>query len=110
MSDSSSVSSVTLHSVCKRYGEHVQALDDVSLSIEKGQFVALMGPSGCGKSTLLNLVGGIEKPSAGRIIVGDCEVSLCNDRELTALRLQHIGFIFQFFNLLSGLTVRENVE
>lgn len=101
---------VTLSDVSKIYGQHqVHAVADVSLEIKPGEFVALMGPSGCGKSTLLNLIGAIDKPSAGSIRVSDVEIGAQSDDELTRLRANKIGYIFQFFNLLSTLTVEENV-
>ncbi len=85
------------------------ALSDLSLTIDKAEFVALMGPSGCGKSTLLNLIAGIDKPSAGRIFIADSETTGMNDEQLTRFRRDKIGFVFQFFNLLSTLTAQENV-
>jgi putative ABC transport system ATP-binding protein len=87
----------------------VHALDEVSLSIEGGAFAVLMGPSGSGKSTLLNLAGAVDRPSAGRLLLGPHETSTLNESQLSALRRDHIGFVFQFFNLIPGLSVRENV-
>lgn len=102
---------VVFDQVSKIYGDHqVRALADLNLSIEAGQFVAIMGPSGCGKSTLLNLVGGIDKPSSGTVSLGGQVISLLPDEELTLLRRNKVGFVFQFFNLLSTLTVEENVS
>ena len=100
-----------IENLSKQYAEHkVMALSELTLSIEKAEFVALMGPSGCGKSTLLNLIAGIDKPSSGRIIIADSETTKLNDDELTRFRRDKIGFVFQFFNLLSTLTAVENVS
>src|SRR5579864_2136685 len=87
-----------------------QALDQVSLEIGDGEFVAIMGPSGCGKSTLLNLLGLLDSPTAGAYWFFGEEVSRRSERELTRLRREHIGFVFQSFNLIDDLTVAENVE
>lgn len=97
-------------SVSKTYGDHhVNAVKDVSLNFQSGEFVALMGPSGCGKSTLLNLMGGIDRPTAGSVLFEDKDLAKLSDEHVTKIRGTRIGFIFQFFNLLSTLTVRENV-
>jgi putative ABC transport system ATP-binding protein len=87
----------------------VQVLDDVSLDIVSGDFAVLMGASGSGKSTLLNLIGAVDKPTAGRIFLDDTETSLLDERRLTMLRRTSIGYVFQFFNLIPTLNVRENV-
>jgi len=87
----------------------VRALDGVDLTIEEGEMVAIMGPSGSGKSTLLHVVGALESPTSGTIAVGGLRYDGLNDRELTELRRDHIGFVFQFFNLLPSLTAEENV-
>ncbi|MFQ5692906.1 MAG: ABC transporter ATP-binding protein [Nitrospinota bacterium] len=87
----------------------VTVLRDVDLSVAPGEFVALMGPSGCGKSTLLNLVAGIDRPSAGRVLVGGFCVSSLPDRDLTLLRREVVGVVYQFFHLLPTLTAAENV-
>jgi putative ABC transport system ATP-binding protein len=86
------------------------ALDDVSLAIREGEFVAVMGPSGCGKSTLLNIIAMIDTPTSGRYVLGDMEVSSYSERRLVELRKRNIGFIFQSFNLIDDLSVYENVE
>jgi putative ABC transport system ATP-binding protein len=87
----------------------VRALRGVDLRVDAGEFVALMGPSGCGKSTLLNLVAGLDTPDEGEISVAGKRVTGCGDDDLARLRRQHIGLVFQFFNLLEGMTVLENV-
>jgi len=87
----------------------VRALRGVDLRVDGGEFVALMGPSGCGKSTLLNLVAGLDTPDDGEISVAGRQVTGCSDDDLARLRRQHIGLVFQFFNLLEGMTVLENV-
>ena len=86
------------------------ALDGVSFTINKGEFVVILGPSGAGKSTLLNLLGGMDKVTSGEIKVGDNIVSKMSDEELTDYRAENVGFIFQFYNILPTLTVLENVE
>jgi putative ABC transport system ATP-binding protein len=86
------------------------ALDDVTIEIKQGEFVAIMGPSGCGKSTLLNLVGLLDNPSDGRYYFLDQEVSRYSERQRANLRKANIGFVFQSFNLIDELTVFENVE
>jgi putative ABC transport system ATP-binding protein len=87
----------------------VRALRGVDLTVDQGEFVALMGPSGCGKSTLLNLIAGLDTADEGRITVADEEVTGRTEDDLARLRRRHIGIIFQFFNLLEGMTVLENV-
>ena len=87
----------------------VTALAGVSFSVERGDFVALMGPSGCGKSTLLHLCGAMDRPSSGTITLGDRDLSSLGDDELTRVRREQVGFVFQFFNLLPTLTVGDNI-
>ncbi len=87
-----------------------EALKGVSLEINAGDFVAIMGHSGSGKSTLLHLVGGLDKPSAGSVVVGEKVLQTMNETALAKFRRAHIGFIFQFFNLIDNLTVQANVE
>jgi putative ABC transport system ATP-binding protein len=98
--------------VGRSYGEGesvVNALCDVSLSIPKGEFAAVMGPSGSGKSTLMHILAGLDIPTSGQVWVGDEEITEMDDDELTLLRRRSIGFIFQFFNLLPMLTAQQNV-
>jgi putative ABC transport system ATP-binding protein len=104
---------VSLQKVSKDYltdGQPVHALDNVSLEVSRGEFVALVGRSGCGKSTLLNLAGAMDFPTAGRVVIDGVETSTLNDAGLTTVRRERVGFIFQSFQLLHTLTVFENVE
>jgi putative ABC transport system ATP-binding protein len=87
----------------------IRALQDVSLDVAKGEFLALIGPSGSGKSTLLNLIGGLDRPDEGDIQIEGCSTRGLSEADWTLLRRERIGVIFQFFNLLPGLTARENV-
>ena len=87
----------------------VRALRDVSLEFTNGEFAAIMGPSGSGKSTLLHLLGALDKPTSGRVIVGGTELSGLSDRKLTLLRRKRMGFVFQFYNLIPTLSAEENV-
>lgn len=87
----------------------VTALKGVSFEAEAGDFIALMGPSGCGKSTLLHLVGGMDRPTRGRVVLDGLDVSSLGEEETARLRRRSIGFVFQFFNLLPTLTVAENI-
>lgn len=102
---------VQLENLTKVYGQGetaVSALKNVNLTINAGEFVAVMGPSGCGKSTLLHLVGGLDKPSDGKVLLNGQDVSQMGDTQLTEVRRRQIGFIFQFFNLIPVLTAVEN--
>jgi putative ABC transport system ATP-binding protein len=87
----------------------VAALRRVSLTLEAGEFVAVMGPSGCGKSTLLHICGAMDRPTSGSVRIGQQDLTTLDDAALTRLRRETIGFVFQFFNLLPMLTVRENI-
>lgn len=89
--------------------QDLPAIHDVSLEIPSGEFIALMGPSGCGKSTLLNLLGAMDKSTHGHIQVNGIRLDSLNDHDATLFRRTHLGFVFQFFNLLPTLTVRENI-
>jgi putative ABC transport system ATP-binding protein len=91
-------------------GVEVTALRDVSLTVEEGQYMAIMGPSGSGKSTLLNLIGCLDRPSSGHYILGGEDVSALSDSELSAVRGRRIGFVFQSFNLIPQLTALDNIE
>jgi putative ABC transport system ATP-binding protein len=104
---------ITLSSVSKRYRTtdlETTALNDVNIEIGKGEFVAIMGPSGCGKSTLLNIVGMIDSPTSGQYLLDGEDVARYGEDQLTDVRAQNVGFIFQNFNLIDDLTVEENVE
>lgn len=90
--------------------EEFKALDNIDLSINKGEFVVVLGPSGAGKSTLLNLIGGMDTPTSGSIKIDGEDISNYNENELSDYRAEKIGFIFQFYNLLPSLTVLENVN
>ena len=103
---------VSARDLTRRYGEGetaVDALRGVSLDVPKGQLTAVMGPSGSGKSTLMHILAGLDKPTSGEVTIAGTNISKLNDSDLTKLRRQHIGFIFQFFNLLPMLTAEENV-
>ncbi len=88
----------------------VHAVKDVNLSIEKKEFTAIVGPSGSGKTTLLNIVGGLDKPTNGKVIIDGVDLSTLSESKLVEYRLHHIGFVFQAYNLIPVLTARENVE
>jgi putative ABC transport system ATP-binding protein len=94
----------------RRGGQSVPVLTDINLEVAPGEFLALMGPSGSGKSTLLNLIAGIDKPSGGTLMVDGLDIASLSESELADWRAQHVGFIFQFYNLLPVLTAYENVE
>ena len=103
---------VAAHDVTRRYGvgdTAVDALRGVSLEVGRGKLTAVMGPSGSGKSTLMHILAGLDKPSSGTVSVSGTEITNLNDSDLTKLRRRHIGFVFQFFNLLPMLTAEENI-
>jgi len=104
---------VEIRNLVKSYtrgGETVPVLVDITLDIAHGDFVALMGPSGSGKSTLLNLIAGIDKPDAGTLLVDGLDITALGEADLANWRARHVGFIFQFYNLMPVLTAFENVE
>jgi putative ABC transport system ATP-binding protein len=103
---------VAARALTRRYGEGetaVEALRGVSLEVERGQLTAVMGPSGSGKSTLMHILAGLDRPTTGSVSIDGTEISNLKDTELTKLRREHVGFVFQFFNLLPMLTAEENV-
>jgi len=103
---------VQARDLVRRYGEGataVEALRGISLEVQAGELVAVMGPSGSGKSTLMHILAGLDKPTSGTVTIAGEEITSLDDRKLTLLRRRHIGFVFQFFNLLPMLTAEENV-
>jgi putative ABC transport system ATP-binding protein len=103
---------VSANDVTRRYGEGdtaVDALKGVDLDVGQGQLTAVMGPSGSGKSTLMHILAGLDKPTSGTVEISGIEITTLNDNDLTKLRRKHIGFVFQFFNLLPMLTAEENI-
>jgi putative ABC transport system ATP-binding protein len=103
---------VTAQKIARRYGEGdtaVDALQDVSLEVPRGQLTAVMGPSGSGKSTLMHILAGLDQPTSGSVEIDGIDITTLKDNELTKLRRKHIGFVFQFFNLLPMLTAEENI-
>ena len=88
----------------------IKAVDGINLKVEKGEFTAIVGPSGSGKTTLLNLIGGLDKPTSGEVYVDGQEIGKLSDNEMINFRMQHIGFVFQAYNLIPVLTAKENVE
>ncbi len=98
-----------VHKVYRQGANDVAALAGVSLDVADGEFVSIMGPSGSGKSTLLHLMGGLDQPSAGDVVIGETSIARMTDDEVTIFRRRKIGFVFQFFNLLPTLSAEENV-
>jgi len=101
---------VDVYKVYRVGGYEVQALRGVSLEVERGEFLSIMGPSGSGKSTLLHLIGCLDKPTSGKVIVKGVDTSKLSDRKLTEMRMMTIGFVFQHYHLIPTLTALENVE
>lgn len=98
--------------LCKTYGKGdtmVKALDNVSFSVEKGEFIAIVGPSGSGKSTLLHILGGVDVPKSGNVIIDKTDISQLNETALAIFRRRQIGLVYQFYNLIPILTVEENL-
>ena len=104
---------IKVNSVSKEYkmgNQTVKAANNLDFTIDQGELVVILGPSGSGKSTLLNLLGGLDKPTSGEIIIDDENITAFSDKELTRYRAKEIGFIFQFYNLIPNLTACENIE
>ena len=102
-----------LNQIKKSFGKgdnRIEVLKGIDLSVEKGEFCVLLGPSGSGKSTLLNILGGIDRADSGDILIGGERMADMNEKALTLYRRRHLGYIFQMYNLISNLTVRENIE
>jgi putative ABC transport system ATP-binding protein len=99
-----------IHKTFFRGGEKIDVLQGLAMTVARGEFLALMGPSGSGKSTLLNLIGGLDRPTAGSVTVDGVKISALSDGKLTAWRARHVGFVFQMYNLLPALTAERNVE
>ena len=101
-----------VENLCKIYDKgknEVKALDNISFSVNKGEFIAIIGPSGSGKSTLLHLLGGVDKPTSGKVFMNDQDVYVQNDEQLAIFRRRQVGLIYQFYNLIPILNVVENI-
>lgn len=101
-----------VENLCKTYGKgknEVKALDNISFSVNKGEFIAIIGPSGSGKSTLLHILGGVDKPTSGKVFMDDNDVYVQNDEQLAIFRRRQVGLIYQFYNLIPILNVAENM-
>jgi putative ABC transport system ATP-binding protein len=112
MTETTNGAVVAAHDVARRYGTGetaVDALRGVSLDVERGHLTAVMGPSGSGKSTLMHILAGLDRPTSGEVLVDGTSIGELGDSDLTKLRRRHIGFVFQFFNLLPMLTAEENI-
>ena len=104
---------IELRELCKEYRRDqikIPVLTDLSLSVEEGEFLALMGPSGSGKTTLLNLIAGLDRPTSGQVVVQGQDIARMSDATVTKWRSENVGFIFQLYNLIPVLTAVENVE
>jgi putative ABC transport system ATP-binding protein len=104
---------IVAEALCKEYslsGSPIRVLEDLTFKVSESEFIVLEGPSGAGKTTLLNIVGGIDKPTSGRIVVFDQDLSNCDEDFLATFRCINVGFVFQSYNLISTLTARENIE
>ena len=104
---------IETRSVSKKYqtaAEEVEALKEIDWEVGPGEAAAIMGPSGCGKTTLLNLLGGVDRPTSGKIIIDSHDLTAMNERQLEVYRLRKVGFVFQFFNLVPTMTALENLE
>ncbi|MEM9290934.1 MAG: ABC transporter ATP-binding protein [Acidobacteriota bacterium] len=99
-----------VHKIYRRGSEQVDVLKGLDLDVAQGEYVALMGPSGSGKSTLLNLIGGLDRPSEGSVEVGSARIDQLSGNQLARWRARHVGFVFQFYNLMPVLTAQDNVE
>ena len=104
------VSVSNVHKTFFRGGEKIDVLQGLDVNVAKGEFLALMGPSGSGKSTLLNLIGGLDRPTSGSVVVGGENIGSLGSGKLTAWRARHVGFVFQMYNLLPAMTAERNVE
>ncbi|MBM4177067.1 MAG: ATP-binding cassette domain-containing protein, partial [Ignavibacteria bacterium] len=107
------MSLIELENLSKIYDETavpVEALKSIDLKIEKGEFTSIVGPSGSGKTTLLNMIGGLDRPTSGKVIINDKDISTMKSDQLIDFRLRNIGFVFQAFNLIPVFTAKENVE
>ncbi|MDO5718774.1 MAG: ABC transporter ATP-binding protein [Tissierellia bacterium] len=103
------IKSVNLSKIYRTGNIEVHALDDVSINVEKGEFIAITGPSGSGKSTLLHLLGGVDTPTKGKVFIDGIDIHALSDNDLSIFRRRRVGFIFQFFNLVPVLSAEENI-
>lgn len=110
MSNSFVVELINVHKTYRLGRVEIHALRGINLSVEKGAFISIMGPSGSGKTTLLNIIGTLDKPTKGKVLIDNVDITKLSDKELTKLRRDKIGFVFQFHNLIPVLTALENVE
>ncbi|MBS4535927.1 ABC transporter ATP-binding protein [Clostridium sp. D2Q-14] len=103
---------IEVKNLCKNFGSGnniTKVLKDITFDVEDGQFLSIMGPSGCGKSTLLYLMGGLDAPTSGEILINDRDIQKLKDREISKIQRSDIGFVFQFYNLVHNLSVEENI-